>query len=93
MNREAIDNVLAALTEDHRSVLALHYLYEMEVPNLRISSPFPGVLSNRGYSMRVRHSRQRWKTEGKQMENLDARIEQALKDATGSVVEKMVYGF
>ena len=85
MNREAIDNVLAALTEDHRSVLALHYLYEMEVPNLRISSPFPGVLSNRGYSMRVRHSRQRWKTEGKQMENLDARIEQALKDATGSV--------
>jgi RNA polymerase sigma factor (sigma-70 family) len=52
-DRETIDRVLAGLTEDHRSVLALHYLYEMEIAEIADLLAIPlGTVKSRLFNAR-----------------------------------------
>ena len=52
-NRKTIDTILAVLTEDHRAVLALHYLYDMEVADIADLLGIPaGTVKSRLFNAR-----------------------------------------
>lgn len=52
-NRDTVLRVLKALSEDHRTVLALHYLYDMEVNDIAASLDIPaGTVKSRLFNAR-----------------------------------------
>lgn len=52
-NREAVDTILAGMSHEHRSVLALHYLYEMEIAEVAELLGIPlGTVKSRLFNAR-----------------------------------------